>query len=89
MIESFCFDSQIDFDVSERFSTSQLGQWHCQELIEEGEVFDLVIAIVFGNATTKGCHGYTVHDLRKDKLALAHDETYPVTEKASILESYC
>ncbi len=89
MIESFCFDSQIDFDVSERFSTSQLGKGHCQELIEAGEVFDLVIASVFGNATPKGCHGYMIHDLRKDKLALVHDETSPLTGKASLLENYC
>jgi hypothetical protein len=44
---------------------------------------------VFGNATTKGCHGYMIHDLRKDKLALVHDETSPLTGKASLLENYC
>ena len=81
--------SQIYFDIAQRLAISQLGKGHCQELIEAGEVFDLVIAAVFGNATPKGCHGHMIHDLRKDKLALVHDETSPLTGKASLLENYC
>ena len=64
----------------------ELSKRHRQELVEAREVFDLVIAVVLGNATTKSSHGKKVHDLRKDEFAPMHDETSQGIGKASLFE---
>lgn len=65
--------AKIDFDVAKRLPISQLRKSHCEELIQAGEVFDLVIASMRGDATPKSCQWQMHHDLRENEFALVHE----------------
>ena len=44
VVQTLGLCTKIDLDVAKRLSISQLRKNHCEELIQAGEVFDLVIA---------------------------------------------
>ena len=64
--------AQVDLDIAQGLAVSQLRKSHRQELVHAGEVLDLVVASVGGDATTKSAQGQERHELRENKLALVH-----------------
>ena len=64
--------SQVDLDVAERLSGSQLGKGHCKELVQAREVFDIVFVFVDGHATPKCAQRQIEHESRQNELALVH-----------------
>lgn len=65
--------TKIDCDIAKRLSISQLCKRHCEELIQAGEVFDLVIGAMRGDVAPESCQWWLHHDLRKNEFALVHD----------------
>jgi hypothetical protein len=63
---------QIDLDVAQRLPLGQLCKGHDEELIQTGEVLDLVLASVVGHTTPKRSQWQIEHELRKIELALVH-----------------
>jgi hypothetical protein len=72
VIQSLGLSTQIDLDVAQRFAVGQLSKGHGQELVHAGEVLNLVMASVLGNAAAKRAQRQGVHELRENKLALVH-----------------
>jgi len=72
VVEPLGLCAQIDLDIAQGFSVGQLGKRHGQKLIHAGEVLDLVIAAVPGDAPTKSTQWQKGHELRKNQLALVH-----------------
>ena len=70
----------IDLDVAQGLAIGQLRKRHGQELVETGEVLDLVIAVMRGYTAAKGAHGKVRHELGKHELALVHSS--PLREYA-------
>jgi hypothetical protein len=64
--------TQVDLDVAQRLAVSQLRKRHGEELIQAREVFDFVLAPVFGHTTAKRTQRQVQHELRKYELALVH-----------------
>ena len=64
--------TQIDLDVAQRLAVGQLSKGHGQELVHSGEVLNLVITSVLGNAAAKRTQRQEGHELRENKLALVH-----------------
>ena len=64
--------TQVDFDVAQRLSVGQLGESHGKELVQTGEVFDFVLALVIGHTVTKRAQRQIEHELREYELALVH-----------------
>ncbi len=64
--------SQVDLDVAQRLSIRQLGEGHCEELVQAREVLDLVLATVVGHTASKRAQWQIEHELRKNELALVH-----------------
>ena len=73
VVQTLGLCTKIDLDVAKRLSISQLRKSHCEELIQAGEVLDLVIATMRGDATPKSCQWQMHHDLRKNEFALVHE----------------
>ena len=65
--------AQVDFDVAQGLAVGQLGEGHGEELVQAGEVLDLVLAPVVGDTTAKRAQREIEHELRKYELALVHD----------------
>jgi hypothetical protein len=65
--------TQVDFDIAQGFSVGQLSEGHGKELVQTGEVFDLVFAPVIGHTAAKRAQWQVEHKLRKYELALVHD----------------
>ena len=65
-------DFDIDFDSAQGFAVGQLRKRHGKELIQTGEVFDLVISLMRGHAAGKGSQRQMLHELREYELALVH-----------------
>ena len=63
---------QVDLDIAQGLPVGQLRKGHGEELIQAGEVLDLVLATMLGHAAPKGAHGQVGHELRKHELALVH-----------------
>lgn len=55
------------------FSIGQLRKSHCVELIQAGEVFNLVIATMRGDSAPKSCQWQMHHDLQENEFALVHE----------------
>ena len=72
VIQTLGLSTQIDLDVAQRLAVGQLSKGHGQELIHAGEVVDLVIASVLGNAAAKRAQRQERHELRENKLAVVH-----------------
>ncbi len=64
--------SKVNFNVAQGFLAGQLGKCHSKELIQTGEVFDLVLALVVGHTAAKRAQRQVEHELRKYELALVH-----------------
>ena len=64
---------QTRFDVAQRLAVGQLRKGHGQELVHAGEILNLVIASVLGNAAAKRAQRQEGHELRENKLALVHE----------------
>ena len=54
----------------------QLGKGHREELIQAGEVLDLVFAPMGRDAAAKRAQRQVRHELRKHELALVHDGAF-------------
>jgi hypothetical protein len=50
-----------------------LSKGHGQELVHAGEILNLVIASVLGNAAAKRAQWQKRHELRENKLAVVHE----------------
>jgi len=72
VIQPLGLSTQIDLDVAQRLAVGQLSKGHGQELVHAGEILNLVIASVLGNAAAKRAQGQKRHKLRENKLALVH-----------------
>ena len=72
VIQPLGLSTQIDLDVAQRLAVGQLSKGHGQELVHAGEVLNLVIASVLGNAAAKRAQRQEGHELRENKLALVH-----------------
>jgi hypothetical protein len=72
VIQPLGLGTQIDLDVAQRLAVGQLSKGHGQELVQAGEVLNLVIASVLGNAAAKRAQRQERHELRKNELALVH-----------------
>jgi hypothetical protein len=64
--------AQVDLDLAQGLAVSQLRKSHRQELVHAGEVLDLVVASVLGDAAAKSAQGQERDELRENKLALVH-----------------
>jgi hypothetical protein len=64
--------TQVDFDVAQGLPIRQLSKGHGKELIQTGEVLDLVFAFVIGDTAAKRAQWQVEHELRKYELALVH-----------------
>ena len=64
--------AQVDFDVAQGLSLSQLSKGHREELIQTRKVLDLVLASVIGHTAAKRAQRHIDHELRKYELALVH-----------------
>ena len=73
VIQPLGLDTQIDFDVAQRFAVGQLSKGHDQELVHAGEILNLVIATVSGYASAKSAQWQKGHELRENKLSLVHE----------------
>ena len=73
VIQPLGLGTQIDLDVAQRLAVGQLSKGHCQELVHAGEILNLVIASVLGNAAAKRAQRQERHELRKNKLAVVHE----------------
>src|SRR5450830_702827 len=65
--------AQVDFDVAQGLAVGQLGECHGEELIQTGEILDLVFAPMIGHTAAKRAQWQIEHELRKYELALVHD----------------
>ena len=63
-------DFDIDFDIAQGFAVGQLRKGHGKELIQTGEVFDLVIPLMRGHTAGKSSQWQMLHELREYALAL-------------------
>ena len=64
--------AQVDFYVAQGLAVGQLGEGHGEELVQAGEVLDLVLASVVGHTAAKRAQWQVDHELRKYELALVH-----------------
>jgi len=64
---------QVDFDVAQGLAGGQLGEGHCEELIQAREVLDLVLATMRRHTAVKRAQWQMRIDLREDELALVLD----------------
>jgi len=71
-IQQLGLRTQIGLYVAQRLAASQLSKSDGQELVHAGEIFNLVIASVLGNAAAKRAPRQERHELRKNKFAFAH-----------------
>ena len=65
--------TKIDFDIAKRLSLCQLRKSHCEELIQAGEVLDLVIATMRSIATPESYQRQMHHDRQENEFALVHE----------------
>ena len=72
VIQPLGLGTQIDLDVAQRLAVGQLSKGHGQELVHAGEILNLVIASVLGNAAAKRAQRQEGHELRENELALVH-----------------
>lgn len=72
VIQPLGLSTQIDLDVAQRLAVGQLSKGHGQELVHAGEVLNLVMASVLGNAAAKRAQRQEGHELRENMLALVH-----------------
>ncbi len=72
VVQPIGLGSQVDFDIAQGLAIGQLRECHGEELVQAREVFDLVVAPMFGHTPAKGAHGQIGHELRKNELALMH-----------------
>lgn len=72
VVQPFGLGAQVDFDVAQGLSVSQLGECHGEELVQAREVFDLVLPSVIGHTAAKRTQWQVNHELRKYELALVH-----------------
>ncbi len=70
------FHPQVELDTSQRVASSELRVGHDVELIEAGEVLDLVLSAVGCNHARESLDRKLVHELREDKLARKHARLY-------------
>jgi len=73
VIQPLGLGTQIDLDVAQRLAVGQLSKGHGQELVHAGEILNLVIASVLGNAAAKRAQRQERHELRENKLAVVHE----------------
>ena len=67
---------QVGFDVAQAFTPRQLRERKATKLVEAGEMFDLVIAIIAGNTTTERRQRQVIHKLRENVLTqIGHSGT--------------
>ena len=64
--------AKVDLDVAQRLPVSQLGKGHGEELVQAGEVLDLVFAPMVGHTAPKRAQWQIKHELRKYEFALVH-----------------
>ena len=72
MIKFLFLGTQADFDIAQTFAIGDLSKRHAEVLIEAGELFYFVIALISGNAAAKGVQWHEVHDLRENEFAGVH-----------------
>lgn len=64
--------AQAGFDVSQTLAIGQLCERHTQELIQAGELFDLVFPAIACNAAAESSQRKVRHELRKNEFAGVH-----------------
>lgn len=89
VVQPLGLGAQIDLDVAQRLSISQLGECHRKELIQTREVVNFVIAPMFGYAAAKGAQGQVCHELRKHEFALMHMEKLRLCAKTPQSDIRC
>lgn len=72
VVQPLGLGAQVHFDVAQGFPIRQLGKSHGKELVQTGEVFDLVLAFVVGYTPAKGAQWQKEHELCEYKFALVH-----------------
>jgi hypothetical protein len=75
VVEMLALHTQIDLDIAQRLESGQLGKRQCQEMIEAGEIFDLMLCPPGQNNSAESLQGQVSHDLRKDELTRMHDRS--------------
>jgi len=72
VIEFGLHRAETGLDVSQALTEGQLSECHAKILIETGERFDFVIAVVALHALMKIVAWQEVHELRKDRSSGVH-----------------
>jgi hypothetical protein len=72
VIQPTCLGTKIDLDIAQGLAVGQLSKGHGKELVQTGEVLDLVLSPVVCHAAAKRVQGQKSHELRKYELALVH-----------------
>ena len=69
MIQPLGLSTQIDLDVEQRLAVGKLSKGPGQKLVHAGQILNLVIAAVNGNAAAKRAQRQERHELRENKLS--------------------
>lgn len=77
MIKLVALSFEAGFDIAQAFPIGQLSECHAAELILAREVFDISVAVVALNTTTKRMQWQVIHCLRENKFACVHRLTAP------------
>jgi hypothetical protein len=77
--------TQIDLDIAQRLSVSQIYEGHGKELIQASEVLDFEIVLMASHAAAKSAQWQMCHELREHKLALMHGDLVRKTHKTASL----
>jgi len=72
VIELALLCPQTGFDVPQALAVGQLSEGHAEILLEAGELFDLVVAVVTIDALMENMERKMLHHLRENELAGVH-----------------
>jgi len=77
VIKFVLLGTETCFYISEALPIGYLSEGHAKILVETGETFYLVIALIAIDASAECVQGQKVHDLRKYQFAGVHNSTPP------------
>ena len=73
VIQLLAMRTQARFDIAKTFPIGQLRKRQTQKLLETREAFDLVLATIAGDTTTKRCQRQVLGQLGENQLACVHE----------------
>lgn len=83
VIQSIPHRTQTGLDIAEALPKSQLSEGHAEELVETGEAFDLVVAMVSLDAFSELMKRQEIHNLGKDGRRCIHRSLLTVSGQKS------